>query len=660
MKKLYTIGLLLMGSLTPGFANEGDTTIVLAHQEQQLSWYEAYDTAVNFPDGSLSYRKVIMEVTLGKYACEGYDPNNPGEGPNDTGWCSDWDYDMHVIAMTPAGDTMELGRLITPYANSTFPRTPQDWSHPYVFDVTDFYPLLQNDLTMRVFYSGYSGGFTASIKFYFIEGTPARNVIALNALWQKGYSYGNTADPIDDNVTAISLTKPVDAVSATAKLIITGHGGDNTENCAEFCKKWYQFKIDGQTVVQNDIWRDDCGSNFLYPQSGTWVYNRGNWCPGDLVREHLLEVPASIASGQTFTTDLDFQNYTSGNNGASYKVAAVMFYYGDFNRQVDAAVESIISPSNLEEHYRFNPICGNPIIKVKNYGATAITSMKFEYGIEGQDLSTYTWTTNLASLSEADVELPAMLGMNTVTGDDNQFVVRILEVNGAADEDQFNNELRSIFSAAPVWQGGNFRVDFKMSASIQGFVNKVNWTIKDADGNVVAERLGTVSNERYQDSLHLDNGCYQLEVDASYIGWGLRYFNFFSPGYFRMYDLATGDKLDIPKNDLGSSSLAGNFGNGFVHHFVVENAVSVNEMSSQYQLNIFPNPANDFIYLEVLGTVKQVADIQLVNILGQTVYQNQSRQQHIKIATEGLPNGVYTLIYNTGDGQKQEKVVIAK
>src|SRR5690606_3753504 len=195
--------------------------------------------------------------------------------------------------------------LITPYANSTFPRTPQDWSHPYVFDVTDFYPLLQNDLTMRVFYSGYSGGFTASIKFYFIEGTPARNVIALNALWQTGYSYGNTADPIDDNVTAISLSKPVDAVSAPAKLILTGHGGDNTENCAESCKKWYQFKIDGQTVVQNDIWRDDCGSNFLYPQSGTWVYNRGNWCPGDLVREHLLEVPASIASGQTFTTDLD-------------------------------------------------------------------------------------------------------------------------------------------------------------------------------------------------------------------------------------------------------------------------------------------------------------------------------------------------------------------
>ncbi len=660
MRKFYAIVLLLAGAFSQGYANEGDTTVVLAHQQQQLSWYESYDTDVSFPDGTLSYRKIIMEVTLGKYACEGYDPSNPGEGPNNTGWCSDWDYDMHVIAMVPGGDTMELGRLITPYANSNFPRTPANWEHPYVFDVTDYYPILKDDMGLRVFYAGWSGGFTASIKFYFIEGTPARNVVGIDNLWQDGYSYGNTEDPIDNNITERSLNMPLDAVSAEAKLIITGHGGDSPENCAEFCKKWYQFKVNGQMVVQNDIWRDDCGSNFLYPQSGTWIYDRGNWCPGDLVREHVLKVPASIASGQPFTTDLDFQNYTSANNGASYKVAAAMFYYGDFNRELDAAIESIISPNDLEEHYRFNPICGQPRIKVKNYGGTAITTIKFEYGLEGQSLATYTWTNNLAPLAEADVDLPVMPELNGVTGDNNQFVARILEVNGVADEDSFNDERNSTFSAAPVWQGGHFRVDFKTSGNIQQYVNKVNWTIKDASGNIVAQREGEAGSTRYLDTVQLDNGCYELEVDASYLGYGLNFFNYFPGGYFRIYDMATGNKLNIPKCDLGSTGLAGNFGNGFTHYFVVQNANSVHETVSSYSLNIYPNPATEYIYVEVLGQIRQEAEIQLINTLGQSVFVTKSRQQKITIPTQGIANGVYTLVYNTGDAQRQEKIVISR
>lgn len=661
MKKFYAFALMLTGSVMAACANEGDTTIVQAHAGQQLSWYENYDTAVTFPDGSLSYRKVIMEVTLGKYACEGYDPNNPGEGANNTGWCGDWDYDVHILAMVPGGDTMELGRLITPYANSTFPRTPLDWKHPYVFDVTDFYPLLKDDVTMRIFYAGWSGGFTADVKFYFIEGTPARNVVGIDNLWQGGYSYGNSEDPIEDHVAPKSLSMPAEATAAAMKLIITGHGGDSPENCAEFCKKWYQFKVDGQMITQNDIWRDDCGSNFLYPQSGTWIYDRGNWCPGDLVREHVLKVPASIASGQSFTTDLDFQNYTSGNNGASYKVAAGMFYYGDFNRDLDAAIESIISPNELEEHYRFNPICGQPKIKVKNYGSEVITSIKVAYGLVGADLATYTWTNSLAPLAEADIDLPALASFNGLSGDGIEFVAQIVEVNGATDEDAFNNELSSTFSAAPVWEGGNFRVDFKMSDSIQNYVNKINWRIKDGDGNVVAERFGTVALQRYQDTLHLDNGCYELEVDASYIGYGLKFFNYFPGGYFRVYDLATGDRLDIPKCDLGSSGLAGNFGNGFVHHFIVANATAVDELpQSAYSINVYPNPAVDVIQLEIVGSIKQEADIRLFNTLGQVVYQIQSRAQNIKIPTAGIANGIYTLVYNTGDSQKKEKIVVAR
>jgi hypothetical protein len=662
MKKIYFMMLALLGTCAAGYANPGDTTIVQAHNLTQLSWYDNYDTAVTFPDGSVTYRKVIMEFTLGKYACPGYNPNNPGEGAGQTGWCSDWDYDVHLTAMVPGGDTMELARMITPYANSTFPRTPASWSHPYVFDVTDFYPLLKNNVTMRIFYSGYSGGFTGSVKFYFIEGTPARNVVKISNLWQGGYNYGHNTGSIDGMITAKTLTMPANALSAEMKVIITGHGGDNTENCAEFCKKWYQYKVNGNMVEQKDIWRDNCGSNFLYPQSGTWIYDRGNWCPGDLVHENIHKLPSSVTPGSTFTTDLDFQTYSSGNNGASYKVAAGMFFYGAFNHTKDAGLEQIISPNILEEHYRSNPVCGQPVVKIKNYGSTALTSVKFSYGIDGQTLSDYTWNGSMSSLNEAEITLPSIPSLNTATGNNNKFVVKIVEVNGSADEDIYNNELKSTFEAAPKWEGGNFRVDMKISASVQGYVNKVNWTIKDMSGNVMFQHQGTASSTQYLDTIHLENGCYRLDVDASYLSYGMRFFNAFSPGYFRIYNMANGAKLALPKTDLGSTGLEGNFGSGFAQYFTVQNSVTGIDFlnAPAYSISVYPNPAKNFIQLDVLGSINTEANIQLVNVLGQTVYSTVSRKQNITISTEKIANGIYTLIYNTGDSKKMEKVVIAK
>src|SRR5690606_38021678 len=110
---------------------------------------------------------------------------------------------------------------------------------------------------------------------------------------------------IDNEVTEKTIHFPAAATAAEMRVLITGHGMDAPGNCAEFCKKWYRFKVDGSQVAQQDIWRDDCGSNFLYPQSGTWIYNRSNWCPGDLVRLISHKVPSSITPGQDFNVDLD-------------------------------------------------------------------------------------------------------------------------------------------------------------------------------------------------------------------------------------------------------------------------------------------------------------------------------------------------------------------
>ncbi len=83
-------------------------------------------------------------------------------------------------------------------------------------------------------------------------------------------------------------------------------------------------------------------------------------------------------------------------------------------------------------------------------------------------------------------------------------------------------------------------------------------------------------------------------------------FSYINPkGYVRVYDLATGNKLPIPNSDLGASGLESNFGNGFVQYFRVQNSVppvSVEELEhSSYALSIYPNPAKDAIYINVIS-----------------------------------------------------------
>ena len=201
MKKFFLILSLLVLSFVDVEAAPGDTTWVQAHYGQWLSNYGDYDTSVVFPNGSATYRRVFMYFTLGKYVC----PGNPQ-------FCSDWDYTVQTFVMTPAGDTFELGRLITPYANSS--RMNASWKGVYAFDVTDYYPVLKNSATIRVHYSGYTGGFTADVKFAFIEGTPARNVTGVTRVWKNDYAYGHGSVAINDALDDVSLSSPSNTQSA--------------------------------------------------------------------------------------------------------------------------------------------------------------------------------------------------------------------------------------------------------------------------------------------------------------------------------------------------------------------------------------------------------------------------------------------------------------
>lgn len=576
MRKVIYLILLLISFGHFAKANVGDTTWVQA-QNVQLSWYNNYDSTAVFPDGSKTYRKIYMIMTLGQYNC-----------PAGTQYCHQWDYDLENYIMTKGGDTLEISRFITPYATTGTPGFGPSWKQHYIFDVTDYAKQLQDTALVRVHYSGYSGGFTLDVKFAFIEGTPERNVIQINKLWSGGFSYGNLANLIDSNIKPITLTMPATAQSAEMKVAITGHGQDDATGCCEFdfsgVGHTYSVAVNNTSVGQQNM-NVVCGTNEVYPQGGTWAFHRsGNWCPGGKVTVGRYKMTGATPGSQ-YDVDLNFDDSYDGTaNYGSYTLEGSVVSYGALNHTLDASLEEIISPSSFEWYKRENPLASKPVITVRNTGSTPVTSILFQYGVQDSDQSQFIWTGNIPPLTNATIVMPALqaitnLSMNGVTGSQG-FVVKIIQVNGAQDNDPSNDNLTSTFNIAPTWPS-QFAINLTTSSLAANAdpilsdwgsgASDASWDVIDANGAVVASRSNLNTFTSYKDTINLTGaGFYALRVNTAACA-GLHWWPLDGQSGYHAGSIVVRDfnnNVNIPLNgNVYSGTYHDDFGCGFTQYF---------------------------------------------------------------------------------------------
>ena len=134
----------------------------------------------------------------------------------------------------------------------------------------------------------------------------------------------------------------------------------------------YYLKVNGTSVGSNEIWKDDCGLNAVWPQGGTWIFDRANWCPGEAVPTFYHDISSQIIPGDSALFDVDFTSFNP-TSGASYSCALQFFQFEAANFSLNVEIVDIISPSTKDIHSRFNPVCGNPKIKIKNLGTNPLT-----------------------------------------------------------------------------------------------------------------------------------------------------------------------------------------------------------------------------------------------------------------------------------------------
>ena len=490
----------------------GDTLVVHAVTFADPSpegWGAQYKQTVQFPTSHESWAKIVMVQWL---KCD-------ASTKADKYPCGEWDYIWDTYLKLPQKDTFEimsLGSFVTPYGKRLDLGGEKGWQ--WTYDITDYAPLLKGELEMV---TG-NNQELLDLKFLFIKGKPIREVLKVENIYPYGnYKYELLADDSVLQARKFQLMPEADGYRLKAR--ISGHGHAGPRNCCEWDSKTHSYYINGWDHFRWNVWKD-CGNNPIYPQGGTWPFDRAGWCPGTKVDEYEFELTPIVKSGDTINFDYSIEYYSdNGEKDGTFRMSHQLFSYGPVNFENDVAINEIVAPNSAGKYARINPICGSPRIIIKNTGSNLLKSCKIFYGIVGQKMEEYTWHGELAFLETEEIWLPALQWSSTKSK--MTFEVKAENPNNSEDENVLNNTLYSTMEWPTVFPN-RFTIDILTNNLGRPVENTLK--ISDTDGKVFYSKNDFSDSTSYQIPIKLADGCYQLiftddkEDGISYHWWNYR------------------------------------------------------------------------------------------------------------------------------------------
>lgn len=446
-----------------------------------------------FPTKEESIRRIFMEVELGH-------PDSIN--------IAHWDYldPIRIKRVGGAnGDTLdiEIGKMLTPYGSNF----KKDWQWRWRIDVTDFSSVLRDSVEIAYNHTGYEGtnvGWKLNVSFDIEMGDPVAKSIGYVELYDGNYSYGNPEKPIQESLSPKEVIMDQNAAFGRLRILHTGHGADRPKGCSEFCSRWREVLVDGEAIDHRDMWKE-CANNNLYPQGGTWIFDRAYWCPGDLQAPDLIDFPITKTS---HTFDLEMEPYTATDNiQANESISAVLFQYEKPSKKLDVSLDEILVPNNAPELNRLNPSVSEPKIIIKNLGSETLTSLTIKYGTEGFEEKAFEWTGELKFYQETIITLPGVIDFNFGR---NTFYALLEKPNKQKDQWQMDNRKVTVFSP-PKEMPQQLVVTYKSNNKPED--NSIR--IVNLDNEIVYEKTpqNTEKNTRYRDTINLEPGHYKMILD---------------------------------------------------------------------------------------------------------------------------------------------------
>ena len=526
-------------------------------------------------------------------------------------------------------ESYELGRFITPYGNGLSLGDGFTW----VYDVSDFRQFLKDTVHLK------AGNFQEllDLKFYMIEGTPPRDVVNIEKMWQGYWSLNS----FDENVPARTVYLDPEAEMFNLKVTTSGHEFDNATNCAEFCQKTHWIDINNVKQYEWEI-IDECADNPLYPQGGTWIYDRAGWCPGAKVTERNWEITPFI---QADSVILDY-NCEYDQYGA-YSVSSYFVSYSGPNFTLDAAIDEVISPNSYKRHGRYNPLCSRPEIIIQNTGSDTLFSLDIIYGPQSGIMQTFQWEGILGFLEKEYVVLDPIDWTGWQNGN-NTFTISVETPNDGTDQYVLNNTIKTNFQLTQEYPS-EFIIKMKTNkVAYQNYYEIIN-----TEGNVVFSKDDFENETTYEDTVYLSDGCYTFILHDSGDNGISFWANSQGSGYLFFKDL-DGETLHYFNPDFGKFTQK---------EFTVGLAVDIFEPQIESFFEVYPNPSSGQFNINYSFENAENIEFNIFDIRGSIVYTETISNTKSGIITANLsasPQGMYFCTLRSAEGINVRKIIINK
>jgi hypothetical protein len=298
-------------------------------------------------------------------------------------------------------------------------------------------------------------------------------------------------------------------------------------------------------------------------------------------------------------------------------------------------------------------LCGSnyiPNVTISNGGSQTVTTAVISYSIDGGTAQNYNWNGSLAQFQTQVINLPPV----QLLPGNHTFSATVSQVNNGVDELSINNATNTQFLVTAINQTSNL---LKVTLLTDNYSSETYMEVLSSNGTVVwfqgnesfAGTYGTNNTPGPTDptSPLLDNTTYNWDVPLS-----------LNDCYtFKIYDYY-GDGLDGFMED-GSLSLANhnninfytlsppNFGAELGIVFKNISTIGIEESENQ-ELNVFPNPANDLLFINLPSSAKQIS---IVDIYGKLIYSEPVLLESHELKISSLASGTYWLKVDLTNGR---------
>ena len=364
-------------------------------------------STVNLPQNTEDYGRLMLHLSV--------------ECP--TGGCDPWDQPANISVITEDGE-LEIARFITPYGIEC---GGDEWT----VDVTDFKSLLSGRTVIKSYIQVWGpSGWLLNADLEFIEEvSPVYQ--RTTPLWQNQYLvYGDPG--ISHDLPELTSTIASNTTDSRFRLTMTGHGQGNTDNAAEFSNQTHELLLNGETVANHNLWKDDCAENACADQLGTWLFSRAGWCPGQAVTPYTYDLGGDLFAGMDLTIDYELEDYVNllntdyndrGHTEPHYRISAYLVeesdthYASATNLRADSVRLTVAGADRTLE------------LHLTNTGSEMVAGATVAYYVDDVLTLEETFTTEIAA---GDTYVHAFSTVETLGGPDVEEVIAV--VTAAGDE----------------------------------------------------------------------------------------------------------------------------------------------------------------------------------------------------------------------------------